>query len=340
MVTTRRWILAVSLVAGLTLALGACGGGAGGEDGGREYITIGTAPSGGAFYHVGSAIAAEMEANGPEGWNVSAESTGGSMENMRLVMQDEMDLALSNATITWHAYHLHDEWADTPGVSGDHLPLANVMTMFPNIALFLTRADSGIEEIADLRGKRVYVGPEGAGFEYYIRPILEAHGMSFEDIDPVYGSQDAAVDYLGDGSVAAAMIGGGIPTSSISRASTSMDIHFIPFDDDAKAELIEEYPSYEEAVIPDGTYNGLEGDFPTLNVGSAHILTSIDADEEMIYQATKTIYESRAALKGRHAAAGAINEQNVIKDFGVPFHPGAIRYYREIGIWPDDSEVQ
>ncbi|MEX0742118.1 MAG: TAXI family TRAP transporter solute-binding subunit, partial [Phycisphaeraceae bacterium] len=235
--------------------------------------------------------------------------------------------------------HLVGEWANSSS-QGENLPLANVMTMFPNIALFITPQSSGIEQITDLRGKRVYVGPEGAGFEYFIRPILKSHGMSFDDISPVYGSQQSAVDYLGDGSVDAAMIGGGVPTGSIVQVANAMPIRFIPFDDEAKAELIANYPSYEEATIPGGTYTGVDEDFLTLNVGSAHIMTATDVDEELVYQATKTIFENREEIAKGHPAARAITPTNVVKDFGVPFHPGAIRYYREAGIWPEDGDVQ
>lgn len=315
---SRAWRTVLGVAAGVLLA--GCGEG-------REYISVGTAPVGGAFYTVGGAITEVINDQQEEhNWRVTAESTGGSMENIRLLEQGEIQAAMSNASITFFAVRGTEGWDKAYDVQ-------SVMTLFPNVALFITRADSSIERVQDLKGKRVYVGPEGAGFEYFVRPILAAHGVGFDEITPVFASQQNAVDLLADGSVAAAMLGGGVPTQSITTAATSMDIRFVPYDEEAKEALLRDYSFFERVTIPAETYPKQSEPYHGLNVGSAHLIVSAEADEEFVYQFTRLVFANREAIKARVAAAGAINETNAVKDTGTPFHPGAIRYYREIGIW-------
>ncbi len=293
----------------------------------KRFLSVGTAPTGGAFFVVGSALADVAGASGPEGWNVSAESTAGSQENIRRLIQGDLDFALSNAAISYFAVRGESSW-DEP------YPIRAVMTLAPNVALFVTPEDSGVESIDDLRGKRVTVGPAGAGFEMFVGLLVEAHGLTYDDFTPLNAIQSGAVDLLADGSAAAAFLGGAVPTASITQAASSMKIRLVPFDDGAKERLLAGYPFFAPATIPAGTYRGQEADYNGLNVGSMHLITAEAVDEELVYQFTRAIYENRAAVVERHPAGKAIQPGNVVRDTGTPFHPGAIRYYQEIGIWP------
>ena len=251
----------------------------------------------------------------------------GSQENIRRLVSGELDFALSNASISYFAVRGEGAW-ERP------YSLRSLMTLAPNVALFVTPANSGIRTIADLKGKRVVVGPAGAGFEYFVKPLLEAHGVSYEDFIPLHGTQAVAVDMLADGSASAAFLGGAVPTASIVQACASQDIFFVPLDEQARSELVDDYPFFHPAVIAAGTYRGQNQDFQGLNVGSMHLITGADQDEELIYNVTRVLYENRASVAKRHAAGKSINPANVVRYTGTDFHPGAIRYYREIGIWP------
>ena len=296
------------------------------------FLSVGTAPPGGAFFVVGGAISEVLTEHGEvHGWKVTAEATMGSQENIRRLVSGELDLALSNSAITYYAVRGEGEW-DRPH------PVQSVMTLAPNVALFVTPVSSGIRTIADLSGRRVLIGPAGAGFEYFVRPILEAHGVAFEDLSVLYGTQAAAVDMLSDGTAAAAFLGGAVPTASITQASASQGIHFIPFDEEVRPKLIEQYPFFRAAVIPAGTYRGQTEVYEGLDVGSMHLIAAEDADEEMIYQVTQLLYENREGVQARHPAGRSINPDNVVRSTGTEFHPGAIRFYREIGIWPDSED--
>ena len=317
--------LCVLLVFTLSTACG--GGGTDGTDTGeRMFLSIGTAPPGGAFFVVGGALTEVANAAAIENWSVTAEATSGSQENIRRLAAGELDFALSNAAITYFAVRGSEGW-DRP------YPVMAVMTLAPNVALFLTKTDSGIGTIDDLKGQRVVVGPAGAGFEYFIRPLLAAHGMTYEDFTPLNATQSSAVDMLADGSAVASFVGGAVPTASITQAVASMDVLFVPFDEQAVEELVTEYIFFDRATIPADTYTGQTSDFSGLDVGSMHLITSADKDENLVYLMTKTLYENRSQVTERHAAGAAINPQNVVRDTGAEFHPGAIRFYEEIGIW-------
>lgn len=297
----------------------------------RRFLSIGTAPPGGAFFVVGGAIAqTASEAEGNANWEVSAESTKGTMENIRRLDKGELDLALANAAITYFAVRGEGGWDKAYDVQ-------SVMTLAPNIALFITPQASGVKSIADLKGKRVVVGPAGAGFEYFIRPILAAHGVQYEDFTPVNATQTAAVDLLSDGSADAAFLGGAVPTASISQACASMDIHFIPFEAEAREKLINDYPFFSPASIPAATYKGQDAVFEGLNVGSMILIASAKADTDLVYQFTKSIYENREDVVKRHPAGKAINPKNAPRTTGLTFHPGAVRFYQEAGVWPENA---
>ena len=297
----------------------------------RQFLSVGTAPPGGAFFVVGGAIAQVVSNHtGDMNWEVSAEATKGTQENIRRLAKGELEFALANAAISYFAVRGEGAW------KGEQ-PIRVVMTLAPNVALFITSQSSGVKKLSDLKGKRVAVGPAGAGFEYFLEPILGAHSISYQDFSPLHNTQAGAVDMLADGSAAAAFLGGAVPTSSITRASASQNIFFIPFDDTAKQELFESYPFFNAVVIPSGTYRGQDEPFQGMNVGAMHLITAANLDAETVYQFTKILYEQRAEVVKTHPAGKAINPKNVVKDTGTPFHAGSIRYYKEIGIWSRPS---
>lgn len=306
------------------------GSGAGGPAaaGRPQFLSMGTAPVGGAFPVVGGAIAEVLNAHkGAIPWKIQAKGTKGSQENIRRLQDGDLQIALSNASITYFAVRGEGSW-DKP------YDIRAIATLAPNVAMFITRADAGIRSIQDLKGKRVIVGPSGAGFEMFVRPLVEAHGLAWDDFTQLNANQSDAVDQLGDGAADAAFLGGAVPTAAISQAASTFDVAYVPYDEAARQKLISEYAFFDEAVVPKGTYRGLNEDFKGLNVGSMHLITSAAQDEELIYQITKTMWEHRAEIAEQHAAGKAINEKNVARDTGVEYHPGAIRFYKEIGIWP------
>ena len=316
-------------LAALVWVLPGCGGSSETPGPAPRFLSVGTAPPGGAFFVVGSAVADVIQAaQAEQGWQVSAEATKGTQENIRRLAQGEIDLAMANAAITYFAVRGEAGWEKSYEVRA-------VMTLAPNIAMFVTPAASGIEQIAGLKGQRVVIGPSGAGFEMFVQPILAAHGLSYDDMTVLHAGQAAAVDMLSDGAAQAAFLGGAVPTASITQAAATQKIVLLPLAEGKRDELVNNYPFFHPATIPAGTYRSVEQDYEGLNVGSMHLIASASADEELIYAATKALYENRVDFARRHPAGRAVNPTNAVRNTGVDFHPGAVRYYREIGIWND-----
>jgi TRAP transporter TAXI family solute receptor len=318
----KGWRKSVVVLVGLGML--ACSGGS--EEGPR-FLSVGTAPPGGAFFVVGGAIAQVVDANTNDaGWQVSSESTKGTQENIRRLAKDELDFALANAAISYFSVRGEGNWDGKQEIRA-------VMTLAPNVALFVTPKSSEVKTLADLKGKRVVVGPAGAGFDHFLEPILKAHGVTYEDFTPLHNTQAGSVNMLADGSAAAAFLGGAVPTASITQASASQDIRFIPFDAESKSNLYASYPFFSSAKIPAETYRGQTETFAGMNVGNMHLVTRASLDDETVYAFTKSLYENRAEVAKMHPAGRAINPKNIVRDTGTPFHPGAIRYFKEIGIW-------
>ena len=319
-------------VAFLMLLLGtACSAGDSSNDTqpSRVFLSTGTAPPGGAFFVVGSALAEVVNEFGSSyGYSVTAEATSGSQENIRRLASGELDFALSNAAISYFAVRGESGWDRA-------YPVRAVMTLAPNVALFIARAGDNISALDELRDKRVTVGPAGAGFEYFVRPLLNAHGIAYDDFSPLNATQQGAVDMLTDGSADAVFLGGAVPTASITQAAASMEIVFLPFGETEKEQLVDEFVFFSPATIPAETYRGQSEPFEGLDVGSMHLITSANAKDDLVYNVTKLLYDNRERVVEKHAAGRAINPHNVVRDTGTEFHPGAIRFYREIGIWAE-----
>ena len=314
----------------LLVAVACAGGSQSGDDGpSRVFVSIGTAPPGGAFFVVGGALAEVVNAHGAEhGYSVTAEATSGSQENIRRLTTGELDFALSNAAITYFAVRGTEGWDRA-------YPIQVVMTLAPNVGQFIAPTDSGIESLDDLRGERVTVGPAGAGFEYWVRPLLSAHGITYDDFTPLNATQQAAVDMLTDGSATAALLGGAVPTAAVTQATASMDVTFLALGDDEKRQLIDEYLFYSAATIPAETYRGQTEAFEGLDVGSMHFVTAASTSDDLVYNVTKLLYDNRIGVVEKHAAGRSINPNNVVRDTGTEFHSGAIRFYRKLGLWPE-----
>ena len=295
-------------------------------------IKLATANVGGTYYPMGNAIAQVLSSELP-GVSATAETSGGSGQNIRMLDANQVHLALANAAITFPARQ---------GAEGFEKQFAMevVISLHASINLFLALEGSGIAEIADLKGKRVSVGPAGGGWDYYVRPILAAHGVSYADFQPVYEGQANAIELLKDGAIDAVMVGGSIPHATILAATATHDIEYLTLDETALDSLRAEYPFIKKSIVPRGTYEGLDEDFWAVETGAAQLIVRSDADPDYVYLIAKTIYENRDAIAEMHPAGAEITPDRAAMDTGIPYHEGSLRYFSEIGLRdpePDSS---
>ena len=295
--------------------------------GGRQFVTIGTAPGGGTFALVGNAVANTLEANkGELNWSVSAKGTKGTQENIRKLESKEIEFGMANAGISYFATRGEGNWKTKRDIQV-------VATLAPNVGIFVTLESTGIKTIADLKGKRVVLGLAGAGFDYFLKPLLAAHELTYEDMTVINGNYLTAGEMMSDGKADAAFMGGAIPISAVTSLCSTQDVVFIKLDDGV-AEKLKDYPFYFPVPVKADAYSDLNEDIVGLNVGNMHLISHASVDEDVVYNFTKLMYENREKIAEQHPAGKAINPKNVARDTGTPFHPGAIKYYKEAGIWP------
>ena len=305
-----------------------------GSDGGqRQFITLGTAPLGGAFVPVGNAIATTVDENkGDLNWVVSSSATKGTQENIRNLESGDLQVAMANAAISYFAVRGEGAWKTKREIRA-------IATMAPNVGMFVTTESSGIKSIADLKGKRVVLGPAGAGFDYFLEPLLEAHGIKYSDMTVLNGNYLSASNMIADGKADAAFMGGAHPVSAAEQLCSSQEVVFLKFDETA-IEKLKKYPFYFNVPIPADKYSDLNEDLKGISVGNMQLLSHANVSEDVIYNFTKIMYENRANIAKQHPAGKSLNPKNITRDLGTPFHPGAIKYYKEAGLWADDTEVK
>ncbi len=232
---TNRWLWGVLVVA-VGLGAVACQ-----QQDQRRFLSLGTAPVGGTFPVVGGAIAEVLNLHrGAHNWKIQIKGSKGSQENIRRLASGQFELGMSNSAISYFASLGRSSW-QTEG----HYEVRAVCTLAPLVAMFVTKRDSGIRAIGDLKGRRVVVGPAGAGFEMFVMPILESHGVAADTFSAIYAPQGVAVEMLSDGAVDAAFLGGALPAQSIIQASGSFEVYVIPFDPKVRGRLIRDYAFFK-----------------------------------------------------------------------------------------------
>jgi TRAP transporter TAXI family solute receptor len=318
---SRRFGLLALFATGMVVATCGCGTE-------KDFITLGTAGKGGAFVPVGNAIANTVEAKkGDLNWVVTSKGTKGTQENIRNLESGDLQFAMANAAISYFAVKGEGDW-------GKPHQVRTVATIAPNVGIFVTTKGSGIQTIADLKGKRVVLGPAGAGFDYFLKPLLKAHGVTYEDMTVRHGNFLTAGDMIADGKADAAFMGGAIPIPAVTQLCSTQDVVFIKLEDNI-VDKLKEYPFYFTVPVSADKYSDLEEDLVGINVGNMQLITHENVAEDVVYEFTKRMYENRDEIAQQHPAGKALNPKNIVRDTGTPFHAGAIKYYKEVGIWPE-----
>ncbi len=287
-------------------------------------ISLATGGTGGTYYPVGSGIASLLTKN-VEGLEVTAESTGASVANLKMIAdgQVEMILAASNTSLGGYT-----------GAEPFDAPIDNIRgitALYPETFQFVVLDASGLKTIDELKGKRVAVGAPGSGTERTAKMVLEAHGITYDDIDAQFLGFGEAITALKDRLIDCAIVGSGIPTSSVVDASATLDINLLTVNKEKTDKLMSDAIYFRYETIPEGTYNGVDHD--TLTVASpALMVASEEMDEELAYQITKTLYENIEDLEAVHAQGKNIKLENANSAMSIPLHQGAERYYKEMGV--------
>ncbi len=296
----------------------------------QQQLSIATGGTGGVYYPYGGGLA-ELINRHIDGYSAVAEVTGASVENMGLIFRGDSDFALVLADTAYQA------WSGTGAFEGRQIANTRaIASIYPNAVQIVTLADSGITSLQDLRGKRVSVGAPGSGTEVNARVLLEANGISYDDISVQRLNFNETADALRDGDIDVGFWSVGPPTSSILNLAATRDIRLIALSDEEIARADEADPIFAPYTLRAGIYDGVEEPVPTISIPNV-VVTNADLDDELAYQVTKALFEFTDELIAIHPAANDTTVEFSLESTPVPFHPGAIRYYEEIGATVPDA---
>ncbi len=305
MMKMQRWWTVVLLA-----ATTACGG----EGGGVEFLSLGTAGTGGIYYPLGGAIASRLSLADP-GRQYTAEVSGGSVENVNRLKAGQMDLAMVIAMTVYQAQRGEGDFVEAiPG-------LRAVAPLYPNVTHIIVPARLDAQSVADFAGYRVSVGAAGSGTEQLSRHILEAHGLTYDDIEPRYLSFAESSSALRDGAIDAAIISVGYPAAAVLEASTTGNMRLLGVNDDVMAKILEEHPYYSEGVIPAGAYPGVEDVVKTVAVMN-WIVAMESLPDDVVTTLLDIMQDDRASLEQVHDMAKQIDLGRLDKP-PVPLHSAA-----------------
>ena len=279
----------------------------------------------GAYYAVGGAMTEVLNPLLGE-TELILESSGASRANLEMIEEGDAQLATVQNDVMYYAY------TGTSLFDGEE-PITNfsaVAGLYDETIQIVT-CDESIKTVADLAGKTVSVGDNGSGVEFNAKQILEAYGLSFDDITPVNSSFGESAYGMEKGTIDAAFIVSGLPTTAIEELADSVQIGFVQLDEEHIATLQSEYDFYTEAIIPAGTYTGVDEDAVTVSV-RATLVAANDVSEDVVYNLLKALFENKDSLAEKDAKFESMTAEEAVEGMSVPFHPGAKKYYEEQGI--------
>ncbi|MDB2551252.1 TAXI family TRAP transporter solute-binding subunit [Paracoccus sp. (in: a-proteobacteria)] len=290
----------------------------------QEFINILTGGTSGVYYPVGGALS-KIYSDGIEGAKVQVQSTKASVENLNLLQQGkgEIGLALGDSV------KLAAEGSADAGFPQPLDKLRGISAMYPNFIQIVASKESGIKTLGDLKGKALSVGAPKSGTELNARAILAAAGMSYDDLGQVeYLPFAESVDLMKNRQLDATLQSAGLGVASLKDLSTSIPITVVSVPADVAEKLGAPYVAEN---IPANTYDGQTEAVPTVAVIN-FLVSSSNVSDDLAYQMTKLLYENLDELKAAHAATASIDVQNALKGMPIPVHPGAQKYYDEVGV--------
>jgi hypothetical protein len=297
------------------------------ESGDVTHITIGTAGVGGMNYPIGMALAKIWNAN-VDGVKAVAIATNGAPHNIELLRNEEIEAAVCRSIEANLAINGEEPYPE-------EMPWIRAITggLFYEGITVLAQADAGIETIYDFEGKRIAVGPVGSGGEVDARQILEAHGLSYDDITPEYIEASQAIEMMQDNLIDGAILGLTQGASSVSELMLGGDTIILPIDDEAAAKYMEISPYMEKRILPANVYPNQDYEVMTMGSPPDNIVARVELSDELAYEMTKSIYENIEEMQDVAAVMEQFTPELVAEedDMLLPYHPGSKKYFVEQG---------
>ena len=289
----------------------------------NQFLTVGTGPTSGIYFPIGGAFATALK---DYGYQTSAEATNATGQNIQNILKGDCEIAIAMQDAVMQAYTATGAYEGKDKASD----LRALMRLWPNYVQLVTTANTGIKSVYDLKGKRVGVGAANSGVEINARMILNAYGITYDDITPDYLAYGEAIDNMKNGQCDAVFVTSGLPNATVMELGVSYDMVVVPIDGEGREKLVSEYPYYAKSVIPANTYNNkedVEGVF-VYNI----MLVRKDLSDEMVYDLLTGIFQNIATIKASHNAANKnIDITFGVDDIQLPLHPGAEQFWKDNG---------
>ena len=295
----------------------------------EKFVTIGTGGQTGVYYVVGQSVCRLINRNANEHViRCNAPSSGVSVANVNAIRNGEMDMGVVQSDIQYKAYNGAQNFED----AGKFEEMRAMFALHGEPLTVVAREDADIDNVKDLKGKRVNLGNPGSGQRDTMEVVMEALGWTREDfalVSELDAAEQAAA--LGDNNIDAMVYVAGHPNGSIQEATTTVDSVIVSVTGEEIDKLIADRPYYAKATIPGGIYRGNEDDVDTFGV-RATLVTSTNTSDDVVYHTVKAVFENFDRFKRLHPAFATLKEEEMIKEgLSVPLHDGAVRYYKERG---------
>ena len=311
-------ILALLLAVVMVFSLCACGKSA-------AKLTYATGGTSGTYYGFSGVIANVLNEKLKDTMNITVESTGASKANVQMVDAGDADIAIVQNDVMYYAYTGTDLFAGGDPITS----FSAVASCYPEYVQVLAKSD--ITSIDQLRGKNVSVGDAGSGTEFNAKQILAAYGSSFDDIKVSNQSFADSADSLKNGTIDAAFVVAGYPTTAVTELATSFNFNLLPVDADHAAALQADYGFYYYGVIPGGTYAPVADDVPAVAV-MATIIASNKLSEDLVYAFVKGLFDYKDDITAGHAKGNELDLNTAVSGVSIPWHAGAVKFYTEKGL--------
>jgi TRAP transporter TAXI family solute receptor len=291
----------------------------------EQFVNVLTGGTSGVYYPLGVALANDIGKALP-GAKTSVQATKASVENLNLLQAGRGEVAFTLGD------SLSDAWKgnEEAGFKAPLKKLRGIAAIYPNYIQIVARADAGIKTLADLRGKRISVGAPKSGTELNARTILNAAGITYKDFAKVeYLPFGESVELMKNRQLDVTLQSAGLGVSALRDLATSVDIVVVAIPADVIKKTND--PAYLPATIPANTYRGQSADVPAAAVQN-YLVTQDGVSTDVVYGITKALWTNLDGLVAAHSAAKAIDLKHALDGMPVPLHPGAEKYYREVGI--------
>ncbi|MDQ7857203.1 MAG: TAXI family TRAP transporter solute-binding subunit [Armatimonadota bacterium] len=297
----------------------------------RVFLSLATGGTAGVYFPLGAALA-ELWSGRVPNVQVTAQTSGASVANIRLLQRGDVAIAMVQNDITYYAFNGIEMFMDR--IANQPAPVATLRGMamlYPETIQVVTLRSKNINSIAELRGRRIAVGAPGSGTEVNARQILRMFELGYYNTRPDFLNFAEAADQVKDGVVDAAFITAGHPTAAVQDIAASRDLKLLPVPREVVEQLRVQWPYYTAVTIPANTYRGQTEAVDTVAV-MAMLVTRQDVDEALVYSLTRTMWENVDRLRAAHARGRDVTTATARRGMPITMHAGALRFYREFGI--------